>query len=263
MESMDCKTTQLTPLKLPVMTTLRTMIVEDEHHAQQLLTHIIEDYCPMLSVVGHAANVSDGIQAINNLKPDLVFFDVELGVDRSFEILNQVEHSTFQIIFTTAHDKYAFQAFQYEAIDYILKPYVPKDVIKAIEKVKKANRIEGIFHRFESLTKRGNSPTRRIPIPTNEGLTLIHVKDIIRIVADRAYCKIYSTDNQKLFATKSLGEVETLLPPSTFFRTHTSHLINLDYVKKYIKEDGGSVVMDDDSHVPLSRRRKTLFLSML
>lgn len=241
----------------------RTIIIEDELNSQALLTSIIAEYCPTLSLVGTATNIKDGIAVINNLDPDLVFFDVELGLETSFVILDQLQTRNFKIVFTTAHDKYALKAFQYEAIEYILKPYTPQDVIKAVYKVKNATRIEAIYKQFENLHEHKNETSSRISIPTQDGVTLIQAQDIKRVKADKSYCKIFLKDDTSLFVTKPLGKIASLLPQSKFFRTHTSHLINLDYIKKFIKEDGGYILMTDEVQIPIARRRKSKFLSLI
>lgn len=242
---------------------LRTIIVEDELHAQELLSKILQESCPAIELISIASDLNEGIQFINQQQPDLVFFDIELGIHHSFQILDQVIYKDFHVVFTSAHDQYAIKAFKYDALDYLLKPFMPKDVISAVDKAKKACQIESIYKRYGDLSDIKNTNTKRIPIPTRDGVTCVNAGDITRIEADRSYCRVYLKNEKPLFVTRPLGEIENLLPPSVFFRTHTSHLINLDCVKKYIKEDGGYIILDNNVQIPLARRRKSQFLSIL
>lgn len=240
---------------------VRTAIIEDEVDAQSLLSSIIKEYCPSLQLVGIAGNISDGIALIEESKPDLVFLDIELEGGTSFQLLDRLKHMSFRIIFTTAYDQYALKAFKYETIDYILKPYSPQDVIKSIERVRRTQHDIAIFNRLEYLIEQNDtSQNTKINIQTCEGISLISISDIVRLEADRSYCFVYLSDGERLLVSKPLKDFESQLPEDQFFRVHSTHLINMEYINKYIKEDGGFIIMTDGSHVPLARRRKHEFL---
>lgn len=242
---------------------MKTLIIEDELHAQQLLSQIITEYCPDITIVGYAENVTEGIEIINRLRPDLVFCDVELGSKQSFEILDKVSYRNFYTVFTTAFDHYAFKAFEYEALAYILKPYVPDDVIRATQKAKSTHHVDTVYAQFNKLGKISDTQADMVSISTREGIARVSIKDIVSVQADRSYCYVYLNNGDRLCVTKPLKDLETILPPSSFFRSHSSYLININHVKKYLKEDGGAIIMGNDTHIPLSRRRRSMFLSLL
>ncbi len=243
---------------------IHTVIIEDERDAVSLLSGIINEYCPSLLIVGVAGNIPDGLKLIEDVKPNLVFLDIEIEGGTSFQLLDRLKHVSFKIIFTTAYDQYALKAFKYGAIDYLLKPYSPKDVVRSIERVKKTQYDQTIFNRLDYLIKQ-NKPSQniKINIPTSEGMNIVSVSNIIRIEAYRSYCFAYLSDGDRILVSKPLKDLEAMLPDYMFFRVHSAHLINMDYVKKYIKEDGGSIVMNDGCHIPIARRRKSEFLAIL
>lgn len=239
------------------------LIIEDEADAQQLLSKIIEEYCLDVTVAGGAANIQDGKNLIESLKPDIVFLDIQLGDKTGFQLLDSLVSYPFKLIITTAYQEFALKAFKYEAIDYVLKPYSPKSIMTALEKVKRQSVDSEVFKRLESLLSAQNKKTK-VSLPTSDGYVMVSPDEIVHVSADRAYSQVFlSSDKKKLFISKPLKELETLLPSESFFRLHTSHLINLDKVDKYNKEDGGYVLMTNGSQVPVARRRKTAFLDLL
>ncbi len=243
---------------------IRTLIIEDEVDAQNLLSKIVREYCPDLEMVGIADSLSSAKKMITTKMPDLVFLDIELKDGNAFMLLEDIKQRNFKIIFTTAYEEFALKAFRYEAIDYIMKPYSPKDVITAVSRVKKKKYDETIYNRLDFLVKQStrNQP-QKISIPSSEGVTILNVSDVIRIEADRAYCYIYTSDSMKTMVSKPLKEIEESLPPDLFFRSHSGHLINMEYVSKYISEDGGYILMTDGTQVPLARRRKGEFIEVI
>jgi len=244
--------------------TLRAAIIENELDAQSLLSSIISEFCPNLSLVGTAASISNGLTMLEETKPDIVFLDIEIEEGTSFEMLSKIPNYNFNIIFTTAYDHYALEAFKYGAIDYLLKPYSPQDVLAAIERVHKSHYDNAIFNRIEYLLKQNTSSSgSRIAINTSDGISFISINDIIRIEADRSYCYLHLSDGEKLLVSKPLKELESQLQPANFFRVHSTHLINTDYIKKYSKEDGGTIIMTDGSIISIARRRKQEFLETI
>ena len=243
---------------------IHTVIIEDERDAVSLLSGIIQEYCPSLQIVGIAGNIIDGLKLIENVKPNLIFLDIEIEGGTSFHLLDRLKYVSFNIIFTTAYDQYALKAFKYGALDYLLKPYSPKDVLRSIERVIKIQYDQTIFNRLDYLIKQ-NKPSLnlKINIPTSEGMNIVTVNDIVRIEANRSYCFACLSDGERILVSKPLKDLESQLPDDMFFRAHSAHLINMDYVKKYIKEDGGSIVMNDECNIPIARRRKAEFLALL
>ena len=242
---------------------LKTIIVDDEQDAVSFINSIIEEYCSSLEVVGKANNVCQAAQVINEKKPDLVFLDVEMPNGSGFDLLTQFPEKDFDVVFITAFNHYAIKAIKFSAVDYILKPINISEFIEAVNMVIK-KRLEKASHSNESLKMLMENlrtiPPSRLAIPTADGMEYLNPKDIIRIEADRSYSWFYLNGNRKTLVSKHLKEFQELLSDRNFFRSHNSHLINLKYVKKFIRKEGGYIEMLDGSLIPVSRNRKDLFL---
>lgn len=241
---------------------MRTIIIEDEADAQSLLRKIIDEYCSEVDLLGSATDVKSGIALINEVKPDFIFLDIQIIGGTGFDILDNFEEINFDIIFTTAYEEYALKAFDYEAIQYLLKPYSPKNVIDAVNRLKKKKSDLKLIRKILQSSNK-EKLSNRLTIHSNEGIEFIDIDRIIRLEADRSYCSIYMEEGQKLTVSKPLRILEEELTLYTFFRSHESHLINLKKLKKYVNEDGGYLLMTDDSVVPLARRRKAEILKLL
>jgi two-component system LytT family response regulator len=243
---------------------LRTIIVDDEQDAVDFIYSIIGEYCDSLEVVGKANNVVQGVAAINEFKPDLVFLDVEMPNGTGFDLLAQFPEKDFDVVFITAFNHYAIKAIKFSAVDYILKPININEFIDAVNRVvkKRSERNttgnENLKILMENL--RSALPSR-LAIPTSDGMEYLNPKDIIRIEADRSYSWFFITGGRKILVSKHLKEFQELLSDRYFFRSHNSHLINLKYVKKYIRKEGGYIEMTDGAMIPVSRTRKELFLA--
>jgi two-component system LytT family response regulator len=242
---------------------VKTIVVDDEADAVDFISSIINEYCPSLEIVGKAHNVIQGIKVINEKKPDLVFLDVEMPNGSGFDLLEQFPEKTFDVIFITAFNHYAIKAIKFSAVDYILKPIninefidsVSKVIKKRIEKPNQGN--ENFKVLLENL--RSSTPSRLV-IPTSDGMEYLNPRDIIRIEADRSYSWFYLTGDRKILVSKHLKEFQELLGDRYFFRSHNSHLINMKYVRKFIRREGGYIEMSDGSMVPVSRNKKDIFL---
>ena len=243
---------------------LITLVIDDEADAVEFISSLIVEYCPDLVIGGKANNVSEGVQLIKEIKPDLVFLDVEMPNGTGFDLLTHFPEKHFEVIFITAFNHYAIKAIKFSAFDYILKPINIKEFIDSVNRV--INKVTlGLISKnesFESLLEnlRATHPSRLV-IPTSDGKEYINPKDIIRIEADRSYSWFFINDKRKILVSKHLKEFQELLNDRNFFRTHNSHLVNLDFVKKFVRIDGGYIVMTDGSQVPISRNRKDLFLT--
>ena len=243
---------------------LKTVIVDDEKDAVDFITSIIGEYCPGLSVVGKAHDVKEGVQVIKDIKPDLVFLDVEMPHGTGFDLLTNFPEKEFEVVFITAFNHYAIKAIKFSAVDYILKPININEFIEAVNKVMQ-KRSSSIFRGNENikalLENIKTGVPSRLAIPTSDGMEYLNPKDIIRIEADRSYSWFYITGNRKILVSKNLKEFQDLLSDRHFFRPHNSYLINLKYVKKYVRKEGGYIEMQDGSEIPISRNRKDLFLT--
>jgi len=242
---------------------LITLVIDDEPDAVNFITTIIGEYCPGLEVKGKAHNVKDGVQLIKDIKPELVFLDVEMPNGTGFDLLTYFPEKNFDVVFITAFNHYAIKAIKYSAVDYILKPINISEFIESVNKIiykRKTSTYLGNDN-FEALLEnlRTSNPSRLV-IPTSDGREYLNPKDIIRIEADRSYSWFFISDKRKILVSKHLKEFQDLLSDRNFFRPHNSHLINLDFVKKFVRNDGGYIEMTDGSQVPISRNRKDLFL---
>jgi two-component system LytT family response regulator len=243
---------------------LITVIIDDEQDAVDFISSIISEYCPGLEVKGKAHNVKDGVNLIMKIKPDLIFLDVEMPNGTGFDLLAHFPEKKFDVIFITAFNHYAIKAIKFSAVDYILKPININEFIEAVNRViqKHSSNSGTGTENFEALLEniRGTFPTRLV-IPTSDGREYLNPNEIIRIEADRSYSWFHIIDKKKILVSKHLKEFQDLLNDRNFFRPHNSHLINLDFVKKYVRHDGGYIEMSDGSQIPVSRNRKDLFLA--
>ncbi|HPF04073.1 MAG TPA: LytTR family DNA-binding domain-containing protein [Bacteroidales bacterium] len=242
---------------------LKALIVDDEPNAVDFINSVIGEYCPGLEVVGKAHNMTEGIKRIRELKPDLVFLDVEMPNGTGFDLLSHFPDKEFDVIFITAFNHYAIKAIKFSAVDYILKPLNITEFIEAVNKViqKRSESPVQMNDNFRVLMENLRSPVpSRLAIPTADGMEYLNPREIIRIEADRSYSWFYLTGNRKLLVSKNLKEFQDLLGDRNFFRSHNSHLINLKYVRKFVRKEGGYIEMQDGEQIPVSRNRKDLFI---
>jgi two-component system LytT family response regulator len=241
---------------------IKTLIVDDETDALNFIDSIIGEYCPKLEVVGKAQSAKEGTKLIIEKVPDLVFLDVEMPQGSGFDLLANFPEKTFDVIFITAFNHYAIKAIKFSAVDYILKPININEFIQAVDKVlDKKQKKENKGASFSALLENVRSAMPgKLAIPTSEGMEYLNTRNIIRVEADRSYSWFYMTDNRKILVSRNLKEYQELLSDRNFFRTHNSHLVNLEHVKKYIRHEGGAVELDDGTQVPISRGKRDLFL---
>lgn len=243
---------------------ITAIIIDDEQHCINNLKHLLKENCSATVVLkGAFKTVDEGVAAIIQLQPELVFLDVEIGDKTAFYLLEKLQQINFEIIFTTAHNKYAVQAFRLSAFDFLLKPICKDDLIKSVyklnDKLSKADmarQLEVLFHNYKTV----KGTAMKIGVPVTTGLEFLNVSEIIRCESSKNYTMIFTNDRQKLVVAKTLKDYEELLTGFGFFRIHYSHLINLNYVKSYKKGKGGLVVMEDGSELEVSTRRKEEFL---
>lgn len=245
---------------------LRTLLVDDERHCIETLRYELEMNCPDVVVVGTAASGREGIEKINELEPDLIFLDIEMPGMNGFEMLKQIEPVNFSVIFATAYDQYAIQAFRCAATDYLLKP-VMSDVLKeAVSRVSSRSETES-YHKqqLEVLlhNMREGMKSLRLALPAGRSMDFVEASEILYCNAESNYTHIILSEGRKYTLSKTLKDVEQMLMPLDFFRVHQSYLINFNYLKKYLRDDGGYVVMSDGKTIPIAKRRKEEFLSKM
>jgi len=240
---------------------LKALIIEDEEDALVLLSSIIKEYIPSIEVLGSATNLKGSLDLMSNMQPDLVFCDIQLQDCNIFDILDTLETIPFKLIFTTAYDEYALSAFKYNAVHYILKPYTPSEVIEAINRIHKSNTDGELIKRLAQELNR--QKTNRIAISSFGQIKMINIHNIIYIEAERSYSSIYTKGSASILTSRPLREFNDILPDHLFIRVHTSFLVNIDHISEFIKEDGGILVLSDNSKIPVSRRRKKEVIRIL
>ena len=245
---------------------IKTVIVEDEKNARIALTQMLKEDCPEVEIIGEAGQVETAISLIEELNPALIFMDIKLGNQNSFEILQAVDLTKLHVIFTTAYENYAVRAFRFSAIDYLLKPINREYLRNAVDKLVHLNspddQSEKVAVLLENLKQESKTP-KKIILSTQEMMRIIELNEIIRCEADVNYTRFYLKDTDQLLISRTLKEFEEELADCNFMRVHKSHLINMDYVTGYDKREGGSVVLADGSRVPLSPRKRELFMQRL
>jgi two-component system, LytTR family, response regulator len=243
---------------------LRTIFIDDEPQSVALLRHLTAEYCPGVEVIGAYTDSMEALLAIRADKPDLVFLDIEMPKLNGFELLNQCQPIDFKVVFTTAYNQYAVRAFKYSALDYLLKPIAPEDLVAAVKKAVQEPAMPDlkqydVLQQFNPL--RQNSPQKMV-IPTLEGLIFIEITDIVHCDADGSYCKVWLVNGDSFVISKPLREVEEMLHFDYFYRSHHSHLINLRRIKKYIRADG-DVYMTNGNLIPVARSKRQEFLDLV
>ncbi len=251
---------------------LTAIIVDDEAKGRLALREKLSAYCPGVEIMAEAADGKDALVKIAQLSPNLIFLDIEMPRMNGFEMLNQLQEKNFYIIFTTAYDQYAIRAIKYAAFDYLLKPIDIEELKTAISNVEEAclraggdgkavtmEQVNLLNHNLQHPVKN----LQKLAIPTLEGLMFYDIADIIHLEASSNYTVLHMNHNMKVTASRTLKEFEELLPEEYFFRTHHSHLINLNYIKRYIKGDGGQIEMQNGNFVDVARRKKEEFLKII
>ncbi len=245
---------------------IKAIIVDDEEKSRVTLKNLVTLYCPNVVVLELCDSVSSAILAIDKEMPDLVFLDIEMPFHNGFTLLEKIKNPTFEVIFTTAYDHYAIKAIKFSAMDYLLKPIDSDELKSAVNKIEfsrttSARALPDFEVLLSNLKIKGNNA--KIALPTFDGLQMVSINEIIKCSADESYTHIALTNNTKITVSRILKEYEELLSDFNFLRVHNSCLINLAHVSKYIKGDGGYVVMSDGSSVEVSRRKKNELINKL
>lgn len=242
---------------------IKVVIIDDEEATRSLLKHFFSDFFPDIQLLGEAESVSRGVKLIKRENPDLVFLDIQMPDGSGFDLLNKLEHPNFKLIFITAYDQFALKAFQYNAIDYLLKPLEPLSLRNAINKVlhRSAIPLEPRLNGLKEIME--NRQANRIALSSAEGYAFYELEEIVRLESSGNYTTFHIRDGQRTTVAKTIKEYEGLLPNENFYRVHQSHIVALQHVKKILKEDNGIAVMADGSKVPISRRKKETFIELL
>jgi two-component system LytT family response regulator len=247
------------------MQVLKAILIDDELNSLQNLQFKIQEYCSSIKVVAQTQNPEEAIRMIGQHKPDVIFLDIEMPKMSGFKMLEQVPEIDFEVIFVTAYNHYAINAIRISAFDYLVKPVSIEDLQQTIERlgtfaVRKSRERADVLKKNLANPK---SQEDQIAIPTNDGLEFLQIKQIIRIESSSNYSKLFLLSGQHLLVTRQLKDFEELLQDYRFYRVHHSHLINLNFITRYIRGDGGQIVLRNGDMIDVSRRKKEVFLKLI
>ena len=244
---------------------ITAIIIDDERHSCDALNMLLAKCCFQVHVVAICHSGEEGIKKISETKAQLVFLDIEMPSMNGFQMLEQLPAINFEIIFTTSYDQYAVTAFKFSALDYLLKPVDREELEKAIQKVsKKINPL--VPQQLEILLQKINQPStavQRIALPTMQGLEFVPVDSIVSCSSSNNYTEFFLTDKRRLLVSRTLKEIEDMLANHSFLRVHNSHVVNLNAITRYVKGEGGYLLMTDGSTIDVSRSRKELLMQKL
>lgn len=244
---------------------MKALIIDNEQGIREVLGKMLQTYCPQITALQLAENIENGKKAINSFQPDILFLDVELDEGTGMDLLLSLDKITFQLIFITAHDKYAINAFKFSAIDFLLKPIdveeLQNSVEKAINNIKKGELINQLNVFKETINNKSYSE-KRIVLRDSESIHFVSISDIIRCEADGAYTKVI-TNTKPILVSNSLKEYDEMLSPYGFIRVHHSHLINSKKIIRFDKVDGGYLIMENNDNVSVSKRKKEEIMSFI
>ena len=241
---------------------MHAVIIDDEKHCRDVLQMLIERHCPEVTIDALCGDPEEALKVIERLQPQLVFLDVEMPGMNGFELLESCARRSFSVIFTTAYDQYAIKAIRHSALDFLLKPIDKDELVQSVQKAltqtaNSATKVDALLQFLHQHVQ----PNERLALPTEDGLRMIPVKDITYCESAGGYTKVFMAQQSiPTLICRSLKEVEEALREKGFFRVHNSYLINLSYMHKYIKGDGGEIIMTDGKNIPVSRNRKQDFL---
>lgn len=245
---------------------MKAILIDDEKNSRESLRKKIETHCPQIEVIAECSNGEEGLAAINKYQPAVVFLDIEMPKMNGFTMLQQLSIRNFELIFTTAYNQYAINAIRYSALDYLVKPVDVMELKNAVDRITgKTNPViknEQLEILANFLSKQQQSPAK-IAVATSSGLEIIDIATIIYLEATGNYTNIYMTEAKPLLSSKTLKDFEDILPDSQFFRIHNASLVNVSFIKKYNKGEGGQVVLANGTQLDVARRRKEELMEML
>ncbi len=244
---------------------IRCILIDDEADSLEVMEMLLTSNCPQVKIEAVCNSAEEGITAIHRYRPDVVFLDVEMPNMNGFDMLEQFEKLFFDVVFVTAYHQFAIRAFRYSALNYLLKPVDADDLIETIRRIentKTAPLKEQMELLLQSVQQAGAPTIARIALTTSYGMQFVPTADIIYCESDNNYTSVKMADGKKIVVSKTMKEIDDTLAGPDFFRIHNSFLINLNHIKKFVRGEGGYVVMDDDTMVSISRTKKQLFLEM-
>lgn len=242
---------------------IKAVIIDDIKDARDNIRLDIESYCPEVDVIGEAEGVVSGAKLIKEVHPDVVFLDIQMQDGTGFDLLDIIDSSQIKVIFTTASDEYAIRAFRMSAVDYLLKPIDPDELMESVKKITKSDRLSQDNYDILHQGIKNHKTLTRLALNTLDKIHIIEIEDIVRCESSVNYTTFYLRDNTRHMVTKTLKEYDELLSPLGFLRVHQTHLVNSRLVKEFVKTDGGYLLMKDGSNVPVSTRKKQAVVEAL
>ena len=239
---------------------MKVIIVDDEHSNVENLMALLKKYCPHVHVIASATDIDTGAMLIGRHQPDVLFLDIQMGATTGFDLLRMLPSKNFEVIFITAYDKYGIEAIKFAALDYLLKPVAISELVlavnKAEEKLKDKQKNEQLNFLLNHL-KNGEVSPAKIALPQLHEIRYVLVSNIIRCEADNSYTFFYLANGERILVSRSIKEYADLLKPLGFLRTHQSHLVNTAFVKSWVKEDGGILLLNNGEKIPVSKPNKS------
>jgi two-component system LytT family response regulator len=235
---------------------LKAIIIDDEPDCVQLMTLQLKAHCPQVRVVLQTTQPEEGLEAIRDMEPDLVFLDVEMPRMNGFSLLEKLEEISFSLIFVTAYNEFALKAFRFSALDYLLKPVNTAHLCEAVRKAEKRHRVDGRqLDMLRHQLKEGQLPSK-IAVPSGSGVVFVELKELVYCEADSNYTRLFLVNGKNYLLSKTLREVQGVLEERNFLRVHRQYLVNLEHIKMYHKGDGSYLVMTGDVSLPVAKNQK-------
>lgn len=244
---------------------IKCVLVDDESNSLEMMEWLLKTYCPQVSIEAMCGSAESGIKAINSFRPDVVFLDIEMPHMNGFDMLEQFERLSFDVVFCTAYDQFAIKAFKYSALNYLLKPVDPEDLKETLRRIEQKRAIptkEQIDLLMSGIRDSQKPTVQRIALTANDGLIFVSTSDILYCQAESNYTSVVLTNNRKILVSRVLKDIDEALSGPDFYRVHNSFLVNLNHIQKFVRGDGGYVIMNDGKSIGISRSRRQDFMDL-
>jgi len=272
---MTATMTATAPIRIPTRavkalnsnTVIKAIIVEDEIKSMNNLKNMLKNHCPRVEIVGDALSIKEALDLFEDpeMKPDVAFLDINLTDGLVFRMLEELRPIDFEIIFVTAYNEHAIKACEYSSVGYIMKPIDPETLTQAVSRIRPKKAADKMEQRLELMNHQMQNPNafEKMSISALDGIYFVSIKDIVRFEAEDNYTHIYLNSGDRITASKTIKSYEDMLNTVNFYRVHKRHVINLNFMRKFVKGDGGYLVMDDGKKIEVSRRRRPAFMEQL